>query len=1119
MTNHWTDIGNASLVFVIGANPAENHPACMAHVNAARFDIHYDDAGNPVSFGRKARLIVVDPRKTRTAQQTENNGDDLYVRIRPGTDVAFMNGVLKFILDDFESGSPYNPTAAANFMAWHNGTATGSTSAARTFTDDTGNPRTLTAAELAAVPGFGSSKAWPKYTDSRVRLHDPATATNEAVTISGSTYTLKHCAVKSGTVTVTDNPAGAPWVLGTDYSVNYMAGTITRINSSMSANVLVTYDYKCDDYDRATMTTASGWVLSNMLVFADTVNPPSGDPTVYQKLKAHIAPYDQATAADICGCYPINIADVARAFIDNSRFADANFVASMAASGIDVTLSTYRSTTLLYAMGATQHTNGSQMIRDYAIVQSMMGNMGRPGGGINALRGIHNVQGSTDIGLLFDSIPAYSGNPATSQTYPAYSNALFGNRIVGTVNDKASTTVDCTAANSDLTFTSKLAGVLGNAITVAYVDPAANDAVIGVSVVGNAISVSLATGPAGAITSAASDVKAAVDAFPAATALVSVANAASNNGTGIVNAKPAQALTGGVDAAAFPYTPAKLGLQQRGFYNMTREWFGDTNVTAAADIDKLWAVWPKGNGFDHITAFRNMGPAIASIKAAVVWGQNPAITEPNQSAVRDGLKNLDTLVCVDMFPNETVECERKSGGVTYFIPACSHVEEAGSVTNSGRWLQWRERATTPRGNSKADLELQLRFAKALSAAGAFSHIRSQWATMSTVASLYNGGTGADPWTVLYAKYGWDGVAAFDSATGTDQDGNTLTGSEYVADKVFWEIARPLDLATGGGTMWIYSGAGNAAGYTTTAGKIDTQPVLGSNPWTVSNRAKSRNNTFQGNARSFPRWGFAWLLNRRVFYNNGEVQHEVADNFVAPGLMARMFVTNSNTLADWSLAYRAYNTLSDLPATELNAGSVHVAGGRFPGHTEPTETPRDGADGKANLLARFGRNTAKGSPLYKTDGLSPQGTFTDYPLVLTTIRCVEHFQGGPVTRNNSWNVEAEPVPWIEIFSTDARKYGIVDGDWVNVITARSNSTTDQEAHTPGYTGWAKGFKARVGSGLQSGQRVAPGVVAIPWHWGDRGLSKGSRANDLTMDSWDANTVIPEYKACLCKIVKL
>jgi formate dehydrogenase major subunit len=56
-------------------------------------------------------------------------------------------------------------------------------------------------------------------------------------------------------------------------------------------------------------------------------------------------------------------------------------------------------------------------------------------------------------------------------------------------------------------------------------------------------------------------------------------------------------------------------------------------------------------------------------------------------------------------------------------------------------------------------------------------------------------------------------------------------------------------------------------------------------------------------------------------------------------------------------------------------------------------------------------------------------------------------------------------------------------------------------------------------LQSNQRVAAGVVAIPCHWGDKGLSTGSRANDLCIDAGDANTVIPEYKACLCKIEKM
>ncbi len=56
-------------------------------------------------------------------------------------------------------------------------------------------------------------------------------------------------------------------------------------------------------------------------------------------------------------------------------------------------------------------------------------------------------------------------------------------------------------------------------------------------------------------------------------------------------------------------------------------------------------------------------------------------------------------------------------------------------------------------------------------------------------------------------------------------------------------------------------------------------------------------------------------------------------------------------------------------------------------------------------------------------------------------------------------------------------------------------------------------------MDSNQRVGRGVVAIPWHWGDKGLSTGSRANDLCIDAWDANTMIPEYKVCLCKISKI
>ena len=74
--------------------------------------------------------------------------------------------------------------------------------------------------------------------------------------------------------------------------------------------------------------------------------------------------------------------------------------------------------TLLYAMGGTQHTTGVQIIRSYTILQQLLGNMGVPGGGINALRGESNVQGSTDMALLFNIVPGYMPVPSRGHTPP-----------------------------------------------------------------------------------------------------------------------------------------------------------------------------------------------------------------------------------------------------------------------------------------------------------------------------------------------------------------------------------------------------------------------------------------------------------------------------------------------------------------------------------------------------------------------------------------------------------------------------------------------------------------------------------------------------------------------------
>src|SRR3974390_2427064 len=72
--------------------------------------------------------------------------------------------------------------------------------------------------------------------------------------------------------------------------------------------------------------------------------------------------------------------------------------------------------TIIYAVGWTQHSFGTQIIRTAAMLQLLMGNVGRAGGGVNALRGHSNIQGATDIGGIFDSLPGYLKVPTVADT-------------------------------------------------------------------------------------------------------------------------------------------------------------------------------------------------------------------------------------------------------------------------------------------------------------------------------------------------------------------------------------------------------------------------------------------------------------------------------------------------------------------------------------------------------------------------------------------------------------------------------------------------------------------------------------------------------------------------------
>jgi formate dehydrogenase major subunit len=112
---------------------------------------------------------------------------------------------------------------------------------------------------------------------------------------------------------------------------------------------------------------------------------------VFQILKRHYARYTPEMVEQVCGTPRETFLKVAEALLDNA--------------GPD------RTGAICYAVGWTQHTVGVQMIRAAAVLQLLLGNVGRPGGGILALRGHATIQGSTDIATLYNLLPGYLPAP------------------------------------------------------------------------------------------------------------------------------------------------------------------------------------------------------------------------------------------------------------------------------------------------------------------------------------------------------------------------------------------------------------------------------------------------------------------------------------------------------------------------------------------------------------------------------------------------------------------------------------------------------------------------------------------------------------------------------------
>lgn len=164
-----------------------------------------------------------------------------------------------------------------------------------------------------------------------------------------------------------------------------------------------TYDPSSWTYETGTESSPAGQREHATQAFSEKtgagmmVGPPQRDETlqhprcVYQLLRKHYARYTPEMVERVCGISQAQFHQFAETLIRNSGRE--------------------RTTLLCYAVGWTQHSSGVQMIRAGAILQLLLGNIGRPGGGIMALRGHASIQGSTDIPTLYDLLPGYLPMP------------------------------------------------------------------------------------------------------------------------------------------------------------------------------------------------------------------------------------------------------------------------------------------------------------------------------------------------------------------------------------------------------------------------------------------------------------------------------------------------------------------------------------------------------------------------------------------------------------------------------------------------------------------------------------------------------------------------------------
>ncbi|MBF0398877.1 MAG: molybdopterin-dependent oxidoreductase, partial [Desulfobacterales bacterium] len=506
------------------------------------------------------------------------------------------------------------------------------------------------------------------------------------------------------------------------------------------------------------------------------------------------------------------------------------------------------------------------------------------------------------------------------------------------------------------------------------------------------------------------------------------------------------------------------------------------------------------DGVDHswLTIFEKMYEK--KIKGFFSWGQNPACSGANANKTRESMKNLDWMVTVNLFDNETSSFWRGPGvnpkeikTEVFLLPCAASFEKEGSITNSGRWMQWRYKAVSPPGEAMSDADIINIL---------LNRLKKFYAKEKSVFP--------DPILKLRWEYGpkdskgnikhIDIPMVAKEINGYFVEDKIIKGKIYSKGMLVPNFTLLQDDGSTSSGCWIYSGSYTEEG----------------------NMAARRGKDDPSGIGLYPDWSWTWPLNRRIIYNRASV-----DKNGKPWAPHKPVIEWENNVwkgdvADGGLPPMASGKPSCYPFITQVDGVGHIFGpglvdGPFPEHYEPLESPLD-----ENLLSKQLVNPiVKRFDIVKgNEKINARASHDPrFPIICTTYRLIEHWQTGVMTRWQPWLVEMEPSLCVEIGGDLAEQKGIKQGDKVIVKSARG----DLEAIAMVTVRW-RPFRIL--------DRLVH-QVGLPYHYGwattaERKYGKidkkpefftyGDSVNILTPNIGDANTMVPESKCFMVDIVK-